>query len=54
MLTRVTSVVLSFVQGLVTEDEESRDEETIDSKGIIAPYAKDILRNLVSVLQTGI
>lgn len=52
MQTQATATVLSFVAGLLNEDEER--EEDVDTKDILAPYCKQLLQALVTLLQRGI
>jgi len=50
--TQATATVLSFVTGLLSEDEESLKD--IDAKQIMAPYCKQLLQILVALLQKAI
>jgi len=50
--TQATATVLSFVTGLLNEDDEA--EEEVDAKEILAPYSKQLLQALVALLQKGI
>lgn len=52
MQTQATATVLSFVTGLLNEDDEA--EEEVDAKEILAPYSKQLLQALVALLQKGI
>lgn len=52
MQTQATATVLSFVTGLLNEDDEV--EEEVDAKEILAPYSKQLLQALVALLQKGI